>query len=161
MRDKEVKGLPRHRRGWPVILDDKIIVRGAGGILYRFRSEPAPGEPRHPEVLLIHRPRLEDWSFPKGRLDPGETSEVCALREVAEETGYTCELSEELPTVRYMDRSGRPKEVRFWKMIPTSRIELKPNDEVDKIAWMDARDAFTKLTHKTDRLLLERFLRPS
>ncbi len=153
-----MKGLPRHRRGWPVILDDKTIVRAAGGILYRFRD---PSIPAHPEILLIHRPRFEDWSFPKGRLDPGETGSICALREVLEETGYTCELSEELPTVRYVDRSGRAKEVRFWRMIPPfgGTTLFVPNDEVDKIEWMDARDAFTKLTHKTDRLLLKRFLR--
>lgn len=176
-----MKGLPRHRppsgregrtppkrRGWPVLVDAKSIVRGAGGIVYRPRPTgdlpplshgpvPPKAETRD-EVLLIHRPRLEDWSFPKGRLDPGETSEACALREVAEETGYTCELSEELPTVRYMDRSGRPKEIRFWKMIPMTNVVLEPNTEVDKITWMDARDAFTKLTHKTDRLLLKRLL---
>lgn len=149
------------RKGWPLVLDDKTIVRGAGGIVYRFRTESK----EHPEVLLIHRPRLSDWSFPKGRLNPGETSEACALREVLEETGYSCELSSELPTVRYMDPSGRPKKVRFWKMLPTSSglenasVGFKPNEEVDKIEWMDARDAFTRLTHKTDRLLLKRFLR--
>lgn len=143
------------RKKWELVLDDRTIVRGAGGILYRFRSELK----KHPEILLIHRPRLQDWSFPKGRLDPGETSPACALREVLEETGYTCELSTELPTVRYMDSSGRPKEVRFWRMIPTSGATFVPNQEVDKIAWMDARDAFSKLTHKTDRLLLKHFLR--
>jgi 8-oxo-dGTP diphosphatase len=147
------------RDRWPLIIDDRTIVRGAGGVVYQLRAE-------HPEVLLIHRPRLNDWSFPKGRLDPGETSEACALREVLEETGYSCELSTELPTVRYMAPSGQPKEVRFWRMLPAfpplagqaGGTTFQPNAEVDKIEWMDARDAFTRLTHKTDRLLLKRFL---
>ena len=145
------------RDRWPVVLDDKTIVRGAGGIPILLRGGCV-------EVLLIHRPRLDDWSFPKGRLDPGESSEACALREVLEETGYACELAGELPTVRYVDQSERPKEIRFWKMLPvptpsgSDDFGFKPNEEVDKIIWMDARDAFTKLTHKTDRLLLKRFL---
>ena len=67
-------------------------------------------------VAVVHRPRYDDWSLPKGKLDRGESWEQAALREVREETGLECELGEQLPTVRYMDQRGRPKTVRYWRM---------------------------------------------
>jgi 8-oxo-dGTP pyrophosphatase MutT (NUDIX family) len=82
-------------------------VRAAGGVVWRRGADGAV------EVLVVHRPKYDDWSFPKGKLDPGETEEECALREVDEETGLRCELGEELPTTMYVDRKGRPKRVRL------------------------------------------------
>ena len=86
------------------------VVRAAGGVVTR-------GEP--PEVLVVHRPRYDDWSFPKGKAEPGERDEDCALREVEEETGLRCELREELPSTSYTDARGRPKRVRYWLMTPS------------------------------------------
>ena len=79
------------------------VIRASGGLVIRERD----GGER--EVLVVHRPRYDDWSFPKGKLKPDETDEECALREVAEETGLVCELGEELPSTEYTDESGRPK----------------------------------------------------
>src|SRR5947208_721849 len=85
------------------------MVRAAGGLVTRTR-------PGGVEVLIVHRPRYDDWSLPKGKAEPGETDEDTALREVEEETGYRCRLGAELPTVYYEDRRGRQKQVRFWHM---------------------------------------------
>ena len=87
-------------------------VEAAGGVV--LRGEPGAGV----EVLVVHRPKYDDWSLPKGKLEPGETDEAAAVREVEEETGWRCALGEELPAVRYTDRNGRPKHVRYWHMTP-------------------------------------------
>ncbi len=89
-------------------------VRAAGGVVLR---DGAAGET---EVLLVHRPRYDDWSFPKGKCDPGESYEDCARREVEEETGITAALGEPLPDVHYRDQKDRPKLVRYWVMRPAS-----------------------------------------
>ena len=87
-------------------MERENVVRAAGGIVSRKNER---GEV---EVLLVHRPHRGDWSFPKGKREPGETDEQCARREVWEETGLTCELGAELPPVSYRDAQGRPKTVR-------------------------------------------------
>ena len=74
----------------------------------------------------MHRPRYDDWSLPKGKVEPGETDEDAARREVEEETGYRCTLGDELTTVRYIDRKGRNKQVRFWKMTVSGEVDLGP-----------------------------------
>ena len=74
----------------------------------------------------MHRPRYDDWSLPKGKVEPGETDEDAARREVEEETGYLCALGEELATVRYVDRRGRDKQVRYWQMTVDRRGRLGP-----------------------------------
>ena len=68
------------------------------------------------EVLVVHRPKYDDWTFPKGKNKPGEDDDICALREVEEETGFRCTLGPELTSTAYIDRKGRPKEVRYWIM---------------------------------------------
>ena len=73
---------------------------------------------RDGRVVVVHRPEYDDWSFPKGKADPGESDEDCALREIEEETGLRCELGEELTTTRHRDTKGRPKRVRWWLMRP-------------------------------------------
>ena len=107
------------------------------------------------EVLVVHRPRYDDWSLPKGKLDDGETHEAAALREVAEETGLVCALGEELPAHRYTDRHGRPKIVRFWTMTVTGSVERSPDDEVDEIRWVPLSIAETLLTYDADRRLVD------
>jgi 8-oxo-(d)GTP phosphatase len=119
-------------------------IRAAGGVITR-RS--ATGEP---EVLVAHRPRYDDWSFPKGKAEPGESDEECALREVEEETGYRCRLGAELPQAFYIDRKGRPKSVRYWTMEPVGG-EFIPNAEVDRAEWVDLRTALNLLSYDHDR----------
>jgi len=104
-------------------------------------------------VALIHRPRYDDWTLPKGKLDPGEDFEEAALREVEEETGLRCRLARELATTRYTDNKGRPKVVRWWLMEQESG-EFVPNDEVDELRWAEPAEALALLTYERDRELL-------
>jgi 8-oxo-dGTP diphosphatase len=105
------------------------------------------------EVALVHRPRYDDWSLPKGKLKPGEGWEEAALREVAEETGLRCRLGEELPPSRYTDGKGRAKLVRYWRMHPDGG-EFVPDDEVDELRWAGAADAERLLSYPRDRELV-------
>ena len=115
-------------------------MKAAGGVVVRDGR-----------VLLVHRPDYDDWSFPKGKLDPGESFEDAALREVEEETGLRCRLVRELPEVRYRDRRGRPKVVRYWEMDTLSESPFEPNDEVDELRWLDVGEALVMLTYERDR----------
>jgi 8-oxo-dGTP diphosphatase len=110
---------------------------------------------RDGKVVLVHRPRYDDWSFPKGKLDPGETWEDCALREVREETGLNCRLGDELPPTSYRDNKNRAKVVRYWRMEPLEG-EFVPSDEVDELRWLAADDAADLLSYEHDRELLLR-----
>ena len=122
------------------------MVEAAGGVVCRTTKGVV-------KVLLVHRPRYDDWSFPKGKLDPGETHRDAAVREVHEETGLRCRTSGELPTARYVDRKGRDKRVRYWTMEPMEG-EFAPNDEVDEVAWLTVGDARRRLTYPRDRDVL-------
>lgn len=125
-------------------------VRAAGGLIVR---EGKGGS----EIALVHRPRYDDWSLPKGKLDPGESFEAGALREVQEETGMRCELGEELSPVRYRDRKGRRKIVRYWRMTPLSGEggEFEVNDEVDELRWLSPKQARKLLDYDHDRRLID------
>jgi 8-oxo-dGTP diphosphatase len=101
-------------------------------------------------VALVHRPKYKDWSLPKGKLEPGESHEQAALREVEEETGLTCRLERELEPVSYTDPKGRPKTVRYWEMTVESG-DFRANREVDEMRWLAIDDAAAKLTHGRDR----------
>lgn len=118
-------------------------VRAAGGLVVRDGR-----------VLLTHRPRYDDWSLPKGKLDPGETWEQAALREVEEETGVRAALGEELPPARYADQGGRLKTVRYWRMEPAEDRGFEPNEEVDEIAWLEPGEAAARATYPHDRELI-------
>ena len=85
------------------------VVRAAGGVPVRDAAEGL-------EVLVVHRPAYGDWTFPKGKCEPGESDEACALREVEEETGLRCALEAELPSTGYADGRGRDKVVRYWRL---------------------------------------------
>jgi 8-oxo-(d)GTP phosphatase len=122
------------------------LVRAAGGVV---RRAGANGE----EILLIHRPRYDDWTFPKGKADPGETDEETALREVEEETGLATRLGQELPSTRYRDARGRPKVVRYWTMRAEGG-EFEPHREVDEIRWLRPHDAYRLLTYDRDHEVL-------
>lgn len=124
------------------------MIRAAGGLIVR------EGESDEIEVLVVHRPRYDDWSFPKGKAEPGEADEDCALREVEEETGLVCELGEELPPTEYLDGHGRTKRVRYWLMRPTDgRLEFR--HEVDDARWLSRSEAEKILSYERDRPLLE------
>jgi 8-oxo-dGTP diphosphatase len=101
------------------------------------------------EVLLVHRPRYHDWTFPKGKVEPGETDEQAALREVEEETGLRCELGEELTGTTYRDPKLRTKTVRYWAMKPLED-DAVPRHEVDEVAWLPREVAADRLTHERD-----------
>ena len=122
------------------------VVRAAGGVVWRTG-------PEGPEVLVVHRPKYDDWSLPKGKLDEGERHDAAALREVEEETGYRCELGEELPSTAYHDRFGRPKTVRYWAMQVRSGA-FAPNREVDEIRWLPRAEASALLSYDRDRTIL-------
>ena len=122
-------------------------IRAAGGVVTRTVADGGT------EVLVVHRPKYEDWSFPKGKVDPGESDEDCALREVEEETGLRCALGDELPTTAYRDRKGRPKTVRYWAMTVLDG-SFRPNDEVDEVCWLAPDLAARLLSYERDRDVL-------
>lgn len=121
-------------------------IRASGGLIFRDGR-----------VVVVHRAEYDDWSFPKGKADPGESDEDCALREVEEETGLRCELGAELTTTRHRDASGRPKRVRWWSMRPLSG-EFEPTDEVDDLRWLTPAEARELLTYPRDIELLDEAL---
>ena len=108
---------------------------------------------RGDRVAVIHRPKYGDWTFPKGKLDAGESFEAAALREVEEETGLRCELGDELEPMAYRDSKGRAKLVRYWEMTPVGG-EFEPNDEVDELRWLPPAEARELLTYDRDRGLV-------
>jgi 8-oxo-dGTP pyrophosphatase MutT (NUDIX family) len=117
-------------------------VRAAGGVVVRDGL-----------VALVHRPRYDDWTLPKGKLDDGESFEEAALREVDEETGLHARLVRELPSVNYEVR-GRPKVVRYWLMEVESDEGFVANDEVDEVRWLEPAEALALLTYDRDRGVL-------
>ncbi|MET7478542.1 NUDIX hydrolase [Streptomyces sp. NPDC005648] len=127
------------------------VVQAAGCVLWR--RSPVGGDL---EICLVHRPKYDDWSHPKGKLKRGEDALAGALREVEEETGYTAESGTELPSVRYM-ANGRPKRVRYWAAEATGG-RFTPNDEVDRILWLSPAAARSRLTQYRDRTLIDELL---
>jgi len=124
------------------------VVRAAGGVVWRAAERGAP------EVLLVYRAEHDDWTFPKGKANLGETDEACALREVEEETGLRCALQAELGETRYRDKAGRQKVVRYWAMRPVAGVAA-PHAEVDGVRWVPLRAAAELLTYARDRALLD------
>ena len=121
-------------------------VRAAGGVLLRAGEGGV-------EVAVIHRPKYEDWSLPKGKLEPDEGFEQAALREVEEETGMRAELRDELASISYRDRKGRTKVVRYWLMRPLGG-EFAPGSEVDELRWLDPDAAAELLSYEHDAALV-------
>ncbi len=128
-------------------LETPDVVVAAGGIVTRGRDTDRP------ETLVVHRPAYDDWSFPKGKVDPGEREDEAALREVREETGLECTLEQEIGSVEYADKSGTRKVVRYWAMDPIGG-DFEPNQEVDEIRWLAASAAIDLLSYERDRALL-------
>ena len=126
------------------------MIRAAGALLWRESSELKI------EIALIHRPRYDDWSLPKGKIEEGESSLRCAFREVLEETGITPQFGRELGSVEYKEPAGL-KRVKYWAAKALTD-EFLPNEEVDEIKWLNPEDALPVATHESDRSIIENFL---
>jgi len=128
------------------------VIRAAGALLWRENPE------RKIEIALIHRPRYDDWSLPKGKLEEGETSLFCAFREVIEETGITPTFGRELGSVEYKEPAGL-KRVKYWSArAPYISEKFIANEEVDEIKWLNPDEAHYLATHESDRTIIENFL---
>ena len=121
-------------------------VPAAGGVVWREGDDGI-------EVAVVHRPRYDDWSLPKGKLLEGEDWLDGAVREVGEETGLRVEPGEELEPARYRDRKGRDKLVRWWSMRAVGG-SFEPNDEVDDLRWLKPDEAIAALDYDHDRRLV-------
>ena len=135
----------------------RSAIRAAGGVLWRTAnsSTDSPGV----EVAIIHRPRYDDWSIPKGKLVPGESEIEGAIREVTEETGYRVQIRRPLGEVAYQKGSGpgqRMKTVRYWSMHAEGGI-FSPSREVDQLRWVSIDEALSLLSHKRDLAILRTF----
>ncbi|CAL9517771.1 NUDIX hydrolase [Streptomyces sp. Tu 3180] len=128
-----------------------LTVQAAGCVLWR--RSPVNGELL---LCLVHRPKYDDWSWPKGKLKRGEDPLAGALREVAEETGHTAVPAVELPPAHYL-AGGRPKRVRYWAAEAVSGT-FTPGDEVDRILWLPPRAARARLTEPRDAELVDALL---
>jgi 8-oxo-dGTP pyrophosphatase MutT (NUDIX family) len=125
------------------------VVRAAGGLVWRMG-------PAGKELVLVHRPAYDDWSFPKGKLNDGESEVQAALREVEEEVGIRCVLGRDLGTISYVDGRDRPKIVRYWEMTVADPHTIRAANEVDDARWVTLADAGRILTYDHDRAMLDR-----
>lgn len=125
-----------------------VQVQAGGGVVRR--REPGGAW----EIVVVHRPRYDDWSLPKGKVDAGETLEEAALREVREETGLVCRLHRPCGETTYRDRKGRLKVVRYWVMDVLVAGEFRPSAEVDATRWLAIPEALRLLTYPRDRDLV-------
>jgi 8-oxo-dGTP pyrophosphatase MutT (NUDIX family) len=123
--------------------DDPLAMRAAGGVPWRWGTDGKV------EVLLVHRPRYDDWTFPKGKVKDGESDDEAAIREVQEETGLRCPLGNELATTRYTHRQGRQKVVRYWAMGPVAEGPRAQN-EIDEVTWFTSEQAAVRLSYERD-----------
>lgn len=137
------------------MVEEERITIAAGGIIWRTSTSRTGGV----EILLIHRPTYDDWTFPKGKVDPGETLQQTAVREIAEETGLTVRLGHPLPRVSYEVSAGL-KHVRYWcaQQLPGDDVAFTPNKEVDRVAWVSVLEAAEQLSYGYDRDLLSEFV---
>jgi 8-oxo-dGTP pyrophosphatase MutT (NUDIX family) len=122
------------------------VVQAAGGLVVRRHHGAV-------QIVVVHRPEQQDWSFPKGKLEPRETFELAALREVREETGMACRLLRFIGHTEYVDRKGRPKAVAYWVMVAEEGF-FTPNGEVDELRWLTLESAACTLSYPHDRDLV-------
>jgi 8-oxo-dGTP diphosphatase len=126
------------------------MISAAGALLWRENSQLKI------EIALIHRPRYDDWSLPKGKIEEGESSLRCAFREVIEETGITPQFGRELGSVEYKEPAGL-KRVKYWAAKALTD-EFQPNEEVDEIKWLNPEDTLARATHESDKTIIKNFL---
>ena len=125
----------------------------AGAIVWREASGRL-------ETLLVHRPRYDDWTFPKGKLDPGECLPVAAVRETTEETGVPVRLGLPLATLEYELSTGGRKRVSYWFARPCKSGELayEANDEIDSLRCVDFAESASVLSYDNDQRMLNGFM---
>lgn len=140
------------RSGAPRCVPSRPMIESAGGVVWRNDAAA------HVEVLVVHRPRRDDWSLPKGKVRNGESALECALREVREETGFRCVSGDELVESLGLDRKGRPKRTRYWTMQQRSGV-FRPNAEVDEVRWVALDDVAAVLTSAQEREVVEQLRR--
>jgi len=126
-------------------------VRASGGVVSRTRDGKT-------EIALVHRPNYDDWSLPKGKRDPAETDEQCAVREVEEETGLRCRLGRELLPTAYLDNRGRAKIVRYWAMSVVGERAFLPGNEIDELRWVTADEVAAVLSYERDVEVMRSFV---
>ena len=122
----------------------KDMIVAAGGVVLQ-----------NGRVLLVHRPRYNDWSLPKGKLDDGESPLETAIREVREETGYEVEPGEFVGSCGYIVK-GQPKTVLYWAMTPRKQFEIEDREEVSELVWLTVAEAMERLTYKLEQEILEK-----
>jgi 8-oxo-dGTP diphosphatase len=122
--------------------DGAYAVRASGGAILRSRDEGL-------EIFVVHRPRYDDWTLPKGKREAGETDLECGIREVLEETGFACDVGSEVARVTYFDHKGRSKLVRYWAMTVRSGA-FAANDEVDVAQWVAMDEVADLLSYERD-----------
>lgn len=133
---------------------EKPTVFAAGGIVWRHNTDG------NVEFLVVHRPNYDDWSFPKGKRDRGETNVECAVREIREETGFDVTVGQSLPDVSYRDHKGRSKIVYYWMMSLNDPSQgFVANEEVDAVEWMLPLQAQRKLSYPADQILVDHALK--
>jgi 8-oxo-dGTP diphosphatase len=131
--------------GKHLAVTDKMV-RAAGGVAWRGRDGDL-------KLLLVHRPKYGDWSFPKGKCKADEPDEDCAVREIEEETNLRVTLGPELVSTTYISK-GRPKHVRYWLVEPRDPDAALPQNEVDDLVWLTPDEAGERLTYERDREVL-------
>src|SRR5436189_411816 len=125
------------------------LVRAAGGVIV------GPGRSRRAEILVVHRPRYDDWTLPKGKAENGESDEACALREVEEETSLVCDLEQEVAVTEYEDAGGRPKRVRYFAMTPRAGCVAAAQNEIDEVRWVTRETALETLSYARDSAVVD------
>ena len=130
---------------------NELLIQAAGAVLWR-KSDTS-----QLEIAVIHRPRYDDWSLPKGKVESGESHISAGYREIQEETGYESTFGPEIGTVVYK-LEGAPKEVRYWAAAATVKTGTPNPQEVDEVLWLEPKKAKEKLSNKDDRAIVDFFL---
>jgi len=131
----------------------KVAIYAAGGVLWRRNSD------KEIEILLVHRPRYDDWSLPKGKVESHEELITCAYREVMEETGFDVQLGPFVSEIEYFVEEGL-KRVSYWSgRVTNPEHHFTANSEVDAIEWLGIEEAIQRVSRESDREVIEAFIK--